>query len=442
MQTINFQCGHCRKIMGVQAAYLGKQVRCPHCQQVVLAPTQAPAPVPAPAAASAPAPGSSAAGAKAPGGSSDEHDSIFGEQIDEDLFGSPPKSKVELPEPPRPTPPLQLEPTVFQVPGLSPAAASGGAGPAPGPALPPVTSVSATLPEPPTTDLPSAPPDGNNEVGAIQVKAKVQPQSNILVTSLLIVLIPYSILVTIIALILYFNQQRAVHPLEMLPDLGNPPAKRVGQAAPPVLNLSSYVRYKADAVLPPHLLTVLGQPIRVGDLEVTPVSVEQKRVWYKWRTGMYKPELSEFETLVLNLNLKNVSKDIEFRPMDLAYDYLWKEEKNHPVSRLPYTHLELSTGKRYCGPFQWKPGARSQQGSDEYVDGQEEHNRTLQPGEEMKTVLVLDDKDQVPGALRNYRGKLLWRVQVRRGLVNFKDRDYSVTAVIGVQFEKDEIVRK
>src|SRR5271155_5891354 len=89
MQTINFQCGHCRNVMGVGTAYLGKQVRCPHCQQVVLAPAQGPAPAPA-AAAPRPAPGSGSP-------PKDEHESIFGEQVDEDLFGAPPKSKVELP---------------------------------------------------------------------------------------------------------------------------------------------------------------------------------------------------------------------------------------------------------------------------------------------------------------------------------------------------------
>jgi hypothetical protein len=435
MQTINFQCGHCRKIMGVQAAYLGKQVRCPHCQQVVLAPTQAPAPVPA---AAAPAPVPPPSSPPPPGRVGDEHDSIFGEQIDDDLFGSPPKSKVELPEP-RPAPQLQLEPTMFNVPGVS-----SGAGPA---LTPPPSTPSPAYSEPPTTDLAPSATEGNGEGGTIPVRSKtLAPQNPILTNSLLIILIPYSILMTIIVLIQYFNQQRTPHPLEMLPDLGNPPAKKVGQAPPPVLNLSSYVRYKADAALPPHLITTLGQPIQVGDIEITPLSIEQKRLLFKWRTGQYKPELSEFEALVLNVKLKNLSKDTEFRPLDLSFDYIWKEEKSHPISRLPYTHLEFN-GKRYCGPFQWKASVTKNQpgqfaGSDEYVEGQEEYNRVLLPGEEVKTAIVTDPADQVAGALRNYRGKLLWRVQVRRGLVHYKDRDISVAAVIGIQFDKDEIVRK
>src|SRR4029077_11391181 len=108
MQTVNFQCGHCRNVMGVNAAYLGKQVRCPHCQQVVLAPAQAPVPV---AQAAVPAPGAPGQSSGSGSGSKEDADSIFGEHVDEDLFGSPAKSKVELPVPPKP--PAQLEPTVF-----------------------------------------------------------------------------------------------------------------------------------------------------------------------------------------------------------------------------------------------------------------------------------------------------------------------------------------
>src|SRR5579862_2869217 len=38
MQTVNFKCGHCGNLMGVSTDFLGQQVRCPHCQQVVVAP--------------------------------------------------------------------------------------------------------------------------------------------------------------------------------------------------------------------------------------------------------------------------------------------------------------------------------------------------------------------------------------------------------------------
>ena len=42
MQTVNFQCGNCNNLMAVGAEYLGQQVRCPHCQAVVVAPAAPP----------------------------------------------------------------------------------------------------------------------------------------------------------------------------------------------------------------------------------------------------------------------------------------------------------------------------------------------------------------------------------------------------------------
>ena len=50
METVNFQCGNCGKLMAVSLAALGQQVHCPHCRQIVLAPAPNPA-VPSPALA-------------------------------------------------------------------------------------------------------------------------------------------------------------------------------------------------------------------------------------------------------------------------------------------------------------------------------------------------------------------------------------------------------
>ena len=49
METVNVQCGHCGQLLAVSKEHLGQQVRCPHCQQVVVAPLPPP-PAEAPAA--------------------------------------------------------------------------------------------------------------------------------------------------------------------------------------------------------------------------------------------------------------------------------------------------------------------------------------------------------------------------------------------------------
>src|SRR5438094_9925957 len=42
MPTITFQCGNCQNLMAVEDHLLGQQVRCPHCQQVVVVPGSTP----------------------------------------------------------------------------------------------------------------------------------------------------------------------------------------------------------------------------------------------------------------------------------------------------------------------------------------------------------------------------------------------------------------
>jgi len=54
MQTVQFQCGKCRGLMAVVIDHLGRQVRCPHCQAVVVAVAAEPALAIAPMATPAP----------------------------------------------------------------------------------------------------------------------------------------------------------------------------------------------------------------------------------------------------------------------------------------------------------------------------------------------------------------------------------------------------
>src|SRR6478735_10624710 len=92
MQTVNFQCGHCGKLMAVGRENLGQQVRCPHCQQVVLAPSsEAPAPEPEPA--------------PSPFGDLNEHEDIFTQKSETDdvLFGQHDAPRLEMPREPEPT---------------------------------------------------------------------------------------------------------------------------------------------------------------------------------------------------------------------------------------------------------------------------------------------------------------------------------------------------
>src|SRR5262245_43019087 len=107
MNTVNFRCGHCGQLLAVQSQFLGQQVRCPHCQKVVVAPPPAaPPPVVPPTAPtemdlpapSAPAPSPPALDTTFQYTPPEEHESIFSAPSgSEDLFGQASAAKVDLP---------------------------------------------------------------------------------------------------------------------------------------------------------------------------------------------------------------------------------------------------------------------------------------------------------------------------------------------------------
>ena len=57
----------------------------------------------------------------------------------------------------------------------------------------------------------------------------------------------------------------------------------------------------------------------------------------------------------------------------------------------------------------------------------------------MTTFLCTEPKDDVPAAIKKAKGPFLWRVQVRRGLVKLGDKEVSATAVVGVEFNKQDV---
>src|SRR5262245_22864240 len=80
METVQIQCGSCRRLMAVQVEHLGSQVHCPHCQAIVQAPPARPS-----------GPTADARG---------EHDmtSIFAGDAAEDIFPAGPRPPaVEMP---------------------------------------------------------------------------------------------------------------------------------------------------------------------------------------------------------------------------------------------------------------------------------------------------------------------------------------------------------
>src|SRR5262245_59722957 len=92
MQTVTFNCPHCGNLMAVGLNLLGRNVRCPHCKQVVRAPAslnEPAAPTPTPAPPTTPTVAVPSFNLPKP---TETHESIFSErhEHDEDLFGTEP----------------------------------------------------------------------------------------------------------------------------------------------------------------------------------------------------------------------------------------------------------------------------------------------------------------------------------------------------------------
>jgi DNA-directed RNA polymerase subunit RPC12/RpoP len=432
MQTVNFQCGHCGKLMAVTTQMLGRQVRCPHCQQVVLAPAPTPAP-----------PSSVLEGATL--SVTEEHDSIFTPPAEatEDLFGDAPVPRLELP----PTQPSTFAPP--PVPAPLPEF------PVPEPTVtydgPPATRAVPVPLVPPTVAGPDAPLSGawspaadtspapSSEIApeiptSTLVRRRPSQSGGWLMAVLIVPLISYSIATTILLALVYLN--RAPDPLERMPDPGDPEnhAKKQKQA----------VNFPPDwprRDLPSNLLVELGHTLPVGQLEVTPKKVELAKI--TWHTpGQREGDLSRYPTLILHLEFKNVSDDVVFRPLDRYFDRKVDQERWQEKKDMPFTCLVMGKTRLWGGAIEW-PGQKRFR-----IAGQD-YDRELKPGESMETFTCLDPDTQDPDYLKDhpeydvarYKGPLLYRVHVRRGLFPFRGRDVSTTAVIGVEFTDKDIQR-
>lgn len=472
MQTVTFLCERCGKLMGVSSAFLGQQVRCPHCQQAVQAPASAPAPAPVPA----PQPEATQPAVPQPAPlpifmdptisfDHSEQDSIFTPPEADDLFSSPPAPRMELPPVPAPTlapemGPINPDATMAMeepIPTLEPTQADN---PMPVPVL---ESTLAFLPsaqdQPPTEVIPvtaqeAAPfaAPGENGVPGLsgvlgepqaETQPRVRPQRQVAGSSLgfwilILSLISYSVLATIFVVILVikqnFSEQRDI--LDRMPDVkGDNPGARKGEKASWAPDEKRH-----RAAVPAEQCVGLERTLRIGDIEVTPQKVEQKTVRI-FVEGSPQPEPCQNPSLVLYLRLRNVSKEYAFTPLDNYFDRFYQPGSGDSK---PLTCLEIGNKRFYGGPGKWYPRDRDtkKKVSREWVEGRDNYPKDVPPGQADDTLVCTDGQDpRVMAALADYSGALLWRVHLRRGVVEVGGREVPATTVVGVQFSTRDIIQ-
>jgi hypothetical protein len=449
--------------MAVSSRYLGQQVRCPHCQQVVIAPLPAGASTGGPPVPAAPPPGLEETVVHTPSPSAAED--IFSPlDASSDLFSRSEAPRIEMPAESLPStlpgesaiPPEGSEPTLAstvpwaaQPPAAEPPAPlasfaqsestavlpGGGAPPWPGGTL------TESLPPPPV----HAPGD-DSRPESIAPSARTPRRTEVKAPwFLLLVFCPlllYSLVISVFAFFIYRHDQQLRElfrdRFDKMPDVGDDPGVRKGK------KVSLTDKYKPELAalpLPESLCTTLSKPLRVGELQVTPNRIERKRVSVVVESS--RPEPCRNDSLVLYLDMKNLSADYAFAPLDNYFDRYWRPG----VDMIPpLTLLEVGTKYRfYGGPAHWyRRDDRTNRR--EWVKGRSNQGDFLQPGEEKQMFVCTDgDDDRAVAVLfgersgEEYHGDYLWRVRVRRGLVRFEDKDYPATAVIGVRFTTSDI---
>jgi len=494
MQPVTFTCVHCNNLMAVGPELVGQQVRCPTCGQVV----QAPMPMQQPAFVLEPAPlqpPGVVANEENPFSIStpaETPESIFGEGHDEDIFGTA-APKVEIPtDVPVPSPngsshtgfapyPPPETLTVGAPPASEPIAVETIVPPSPFELQPvisaqgPATDLGATLPHEMPTQTPTEPahevpwpaaqmptsafenqsagetpvvysdsPAGGAFVEGAVAPADVQqrqaPERKRHSFTAVTFLAPYALISTAIAV--YFGYQyydlRSQHPLERIPDI-------IGEYDPAKRNPNKQTSERkvtlppTDQKLPEKLKVQLGETLRIGDLEVRPLRIEENQFQFTivYESGAVETRKSPHAALILHARLKNVSQDVVFHPTDPFFDRQYIADQHRSK---PFTFLEVGEQKFYGGPFNYL-GFRRDSRKRVFATGQENDDKPLQPGEERETrFYTFPDRDGgLLAAVHAFPDTMTWRLQLRRGLMNFKNHEYSMCAVVGVQFRAADV---
>ena len=152
--------------------------------------------------------------------------------------------------------------------------------------------------------------------------------------------------------------------------------------------------------------------MRLGDLKITPLSIAVARVELVGSIDPSKYHVEDSESLVLHLQLTNLSKSQSFVPLELAY----LRDQNAPLDRC---FIASSAG----GTIGAYPLAVESEWS---IDGQV--CPKLEPGQTVETIIASER-----GVADRLSSEMTWRFRVRIGPYR--------TDVIGVRFRDFDVAR-
>lgn len=180
--------------------------------------------------------------------------------------------------------------------------------------------------------------------------------------------------------------------------------------APPQKSSAPPVDATALPLVPNENVTRIGTPIRIGDLQVTPLSVVLTRVELAGAIDPSKYRIDDSESLVMRLQLTNLSKTHRLNPLELAYI----RDQASPLDRCLITTSRGATIATF-------PLAADSEWS---IVGQE--TRVLECGETLETIIASE-----PGVSRRIAPEMTWRVRLRIGPFR--------TDVVGIRFRDSDV---
>jgi hypothetical protein len=171
---------------------------------------------------------------------------------------------------------------------------------------------------------------------------------------------------------------------------------------------------KAD--VPTSQKLSLGATVQVGNLAVTPLKVERRKVVKVHYQNSENKETSAEESLVLRVKFRNTSSNLSFTPLD---EMFLRENSDSPA----YSYIQLE-GDTTVSMFELSAF------SEFNIEGQPFDE--LVPGQEYEALIAAAEgsAEQAKG-----KGKMLWRFLVRTGV----GPDKSYTTVLAVEFTGDQV---
>jgi hypothetical protein len=162
----------------------------------------------------------------------------------------------------------------------------------------------------------------------------------------------------------------------------------------------------------PDRITTLGQALRIGEIEFTPLGVWAAAVTLRRLPLDAKPETRKGgeNALFLKIRLRNLSASAVFAPFEEAF--VRERDRGFPESCIETGGADRITIYPLARESEWA------------IKGQA--FRDLRPGETLETVVVSQ-----PDALGRATQEMTWRIKLRTGV--------DFTEVVGVRFGDHEI---